>query len=224
LCAHAVAVTLGALDDDFGWSSAATPPSMADVAPDIHQLAEIAAGLPPRRLALLVAEHAVTDRRLETRLLTAAGKLGAPDEAELLAVRKTIDSLAGEAMSARRGLDGIVDAGEHILDEIELLGLRTPTEGTLLLAEHAARTWDGIAIHLYGGWGTREYDPAEIGDALRAVHIRLCEELEPDLDELIDRLIEIIDAAEIESCLDDPEDYLSVLGPDGVAALQDRHR
>jgi hypothetical protein len=224
LCAHAVALTLGAIDQDFGWSSAATPPSAAPAEPDTHNLVEIAASLPPRRLAMLVAEHAATDRRLETRLLTAAGKLGALDESELFAVRKTIDSLAAEAMTGRWGLNDLVNAGQWILDEVELLALRPPTEDALLVVEHAARVWDDLSVHLYGGWGTREYEPAEIGDALRAVHVDLCEELEPDPDELVGRLTEIVEAAEVESCLDEPEDYLAVLGPGGVAALRERRR
>ena len=52
----------------------------------------------------------------------------------------------------------------------------------------------------------------------------MCEELRPDRDELIDRLRDAAEAAlPIESCLDEPEDYLAVLGPDGIATLRDGH-
>ncbi|MEU8085190.1 hypothetical protein AB0B57_16400 [Micromonospora sp. NPDC049101] len=73
LCAHAVALTAAALDDGFTWSSAATPPSALAVDPRVAELAEVASSIPARRLALLVAEWAATDRVLESRLRAQAG-------------------------------------------------------------------------------------------------------------------------------------------------------
>jgi hypothetical protein len=220
LCVHAVAVTLGALADGFAWSSAATPPSGAVVDPKVRRLAEVAATLPARRLAMLVAEHAATDRRLETRLLTYAGQLGPLTDAELAAARKTIDSLAGEATAGQWDLHHVAEAGQWIVDELQVLAERVPSDGALLVIEHAARLWDELAAHLYGAWETYETEPEEIGGALRAVHVRMCEELRPDPEELIDRLNEIIDAAEVSSCLDNPEEYFALLGADGVAAVR----
>ncbi len=78
LCLHALALAIGALDADFVWSSAATPPSQASISPKVAQLAEIAATVPTRHLVMLVAEHAATDSRLETRLLTYADQFGGP--------------------------------------------------------------------------------------------------------------------------------------------------
>ncbi|MBT8227118.1 MAG: hypothetical protein HKP61_05670 [Dactylosporangium sp.] len=78
LCVHVVAVALSAIQADFAWSSAATSPKAAVVDSRVRRLAEIAAELPLRRLAMLVAEHAVGDRRLEAKLLTHTGRIDQP--------------------------------------------------------------------------------------------------------------------------------------------------
>jgi hypothetical protein len=219
LCAHAVALTLAAVRDGFAWSSTATAPSQAALDPAVRRMLDVAATLPPRRLAMLVAEHAAVDRRLETRLLTYAGRLGPPTDAELAAVRGTVDSLAGDATAGQWDLHDVAKAGQWIVDELEVLAQRPPTEGALLVVEHAARVWDGLAGHLFDAWETYEDEPEQIGGAVRAVHVRMCEELVPDPDNLAGRLAEIIQAAEFTSCLDEPEDYLPVLGRERVAAL-----
>ena len=193
LCAHAVTVTLAALRDGFHWSSSATPPSTVEVDPEVRRLAEVAATLPVRRLAMLVAEHAVTDRRLETRLLTYAGQLGAPTDAELADVRKTVDSVAADATTGEWDLYDVAKAGQQIVEELEVLAQRPATEATLLLVEYAARRWDALLGPLHEAADDDDFE--EIGAALRAVHVRLCVELRPDPDTLIDRLLEIIEAA-----------------------------
>ncbi len=222
LCLHAVALTIGALDADFVWSSSATPPSQASISPKVRQLAEIAATVPARRLVMLVAEHAANDRRLETRLLTYAGRLGAATERELANVRATIDSLAGDAVRGEYDLHDVARAGQLIVDELEILAQRPATVEALALVEHAAEVWDELAAILSQAYETYETESEEIGGALRAVHVRMCEELEVDPDDLIDRLIGIISGADYTSCLDAPGDYLALLGPDGVAAVNRR--
>ncbi|WP_405090401.1 hypothetical protein OG767_22615 [Micromonospora sp. NBC_01392] len=47
--------------------------------------------------------------------------------------------------------------------------------------------------------------------------------MQPDPDELAGRLAEIVAAAEVDSCLDEPWDYLAVLGRQRVKALLRRH-
>ncbi|MFG1920018.1 hypothetical protein [Micromonospora sp. NPDC048898] len=223
LCAHAVALTATALDDGFTWSSAATPPSALAVDPRVAELAEVAGSIPARRLALLVAEWAATDRVLENRLRARAGQLAPFSAAELADLRRTIDNLAHEATSGSRwDLHDVEKAGRAIVEEIEVLAQRPPTQEALLLVERAARAWDGLAGYLNDAWETYEEEPAEIGGALRAVHVQLCEQVQPDPDELAARLVEIVEAAEVDSCLDEPNDYLAVLGHQRVKAL--RHR
>jgi hypothetical protein len=220
LCVHAVALTLGALRHDFAWSSVATPPSRLNVDPKVRRLTEVAATLPARRLAMLVAEHAATDRRLETRLLAYAGKLGPLTDGELADVRSTIDVLAGDMIAGRADPHDVAKAGQWIVEELETLVQRPASDGALRVVEHAARVWDGLAGYLHDASETDEDEPAEIGGALRAVHVRMCAELQLDPDDLAHRLAGIITDAEFTSCLDEPEDYLALVGPDGVAAVR----
>ncbi|WP_329011958.1 hypothetical protein OG271_01605 [Micromonospora rifamycinica] len=223
LCGYAVALTAAALEDGFSWSSAATPPSAAEVDPRLTELAELARGIPARRLASLVAEWAATDRVLESRLRAHAGQLEPLTTGELDDIRRTIDNLAHQATSGDRwDLHDVEKAGRAIVEEVEVLAQRPPTHETLLLVERAARAWDGLAGYLWDAWETYEDEPAEIGGALRAAHVRLCEQVRPDPDDLAARLTEIIGAAEVDSCLDEPEDYLAVLGRDRVKAMRSR--
>jgi hypothetical protein len=222
LCAHAVAVTLRALDDEFAWSSAAVPPSGAMHDPQIRRLAEIAASLPPRRLALLVAEYAVNDPRLATRLVTCAG-VGAPlDDEEAAELRRRIDSSAGQALVGQWQLADVTDAAEQILMELEILVERPVNDEALLVIEHAAAVYDGLAGHLYDA-GDRYADSADVfGNALRGLHIRMCLDLDVNPEELVDRIAAIVARAPAVSCLDEPDEYLEVLGPDEVEALRER--
>lgn len=221
LCGHAVALTMAAMESGFVWSSAATPPSVVELDPRVAELAELAHTLPARRLALLVAEWAAADRVLETRLLAYTGQLAPLTDAELADVRRTIDNLAHEAISGNHwDLHDVEKAGRAIVEEVRVLTQRPATSEALLLVERAARAWDGLAGYLYDAWETYEEEPAEIGGALRAAHVQLCEQVQPDPDELAVRLAEIIGAAEYDSCLDEPGDYLGVLGRHRVKALR----
>ncbi|MGW0503282.1 hypothetical protein [Micromonospora sp. NPDC003241] len=223
LCAHAVALAEAALENGFAWSSLATPPSATEVDPRVAELAEVASTIPARRLALLLAEWAATDRVLASRLLAYAGLLAPPTDAELADLRRTIDNLAHEATSGNRwDLHDVEKAGRAIVEEVRVLAERPASLETLLVVERAARAWDGLAGYLYDAWETYEEEPAEIGGALRAAHIQLCEQAQPDPDELAARLTEIIKAAEVDSCLDEPWDYLGILGRDRVKALRRR--
>lgn len=223
LCAHAVALTVAAVEDGFDWSSAATPPSAAQVDPRVAELVDLARTVPAGRLAWLVGEWAAGDRVLESRLRGYAGRLAAPSPAELTDVGRTIDSLAGEVTNSHRwDLYDVVKAGRAIVEELRVLAQRPATAPTLLVVERAARVWDGLSGYLYDAWETYEEEPGEIGGAIRAVHLSLCEQLRPDPDELVARLTDIVAAAEIDSCLDEPWEYVGVLGPDRVKTLRRR--
>lgn len=219
LCVHAVAVTLAALRQGFAWSANATPPAESEVDPRVRQLAAIAATLPPRRLAMLVAEHAMVDPRLETRLMMYADGLGPLGDAELADVRETIASLASEALRGEWDLPHVVRTGHWIVEELDLLAQRPVSEAAVLLVEYAARRWDELASHLYAAAGVYESETEEISDALRAIHVRMCRELQADPDELTERLIAVIGEAKAASCLDQPGDYLTLLGPERLASL-----
>ncbi|GGL95444.1 hypothetical protein [Micromonospora yangpuensis] len=217
LCAHAVAVTTVALADNFAFSSAATPPSAVTVDPKVAELADLAGTLPARRLAFLIAEYAATDRVLEARLRAHTGRLAPPTDAELADIARTVERLADESTSGYRwDLHDVAKAGQAIVEEVQTLAARPVTEATLLVVERAARAWDGIAGHLMDAWETYEEEPAEIGGAIRAVHVQLCEQAQPDPDELMERLTGIIRAADTASCLDEPWDYVGVLGRERI--------
>ncbi|WP_422774210.1 hypothetical protein ACN28C_15855 [Plantactinospora sp. WMMC1484] len=214
LCVHAVALTLGALRDGVAWSSVATPPSQVKVDPEVRRLVEIATTLPARRLALLVAEYAVHDRHLAARLMTYAGRLGPLTEEEADDARRTTDNLADEATAGRWELHDVVEAGRAIVDELELLVQRPASDEAIGVVEHAARVWDRLATILHEARHHFHDEAEEISDAVRQIHIRLCLECEPDPEELRERLSDILSATAYTSCLDRPEDYLPLLGPD----------
>lgn len=206
LCAHAVAVTLAALRSGFTWSSGATPPSEA-VEPEVRELVEAADRLSRRRLTMLVATHASTDRRLRTRLLVEAGQLGPLARPEADQLRQTLNAIATEATTGWWQMPDVVTAGEAIISELEIISERSASMSALLLVEHAATLWDGLAAHLFDDWEHYEGVPEEMGARVRAVHLQLCERLQPDPDELAERLNRIIGSAESVSCLDAPHDY-----------------
>ncbi|MFI0795082.1 hypothetical protein ACH4OY_20735 [Micromonospora rubida] len=221
LCAHAVALTVAAVEDDFNWSSAAAL-AAPEVDPRVAELAEVARDVPAGRLALLVAEWAATDRVLENRLLAQAGQLVPLTAAEADEIGRTIDTIAHEATIGEWDLHDIEKAGRAIVEEVRALAERPATQEALPVVERAARAWDRIVPPLLDAWETYEEEPGEIGGALRAVHVNLCEQVQPDPDELAQRLADVIGAAEVGSCLDEPWDYLGVLGRDRVKALRNR--
>ncbi|HEY6797126.1 MAG TPA: hypothetical protein VI248_20840 [Kineosporiaceae bacterium] len=206
LCAHAVAVTLAALRSGFTWSSGAAPPS-GSVDPQVRELVEAADRLSRRRLTMLVATHATTDRRLRTRLLVEAGQLGPLTQPEADQLRRTLGAIAAEATTGRWQMPDVVTAGEAIISELEILSARPASVPALLLVEHAAGLWDGLAAHLFDDWEHYDGVPEEMGERVRRVHLHVCEQLRPDPDELAERLNRIISAAQAVSCLDSPNDY-----------------
>lgn len=210
LCAHAVAVLLQALREGFAWSSAATPPSDAVADARVRELIDVAEGLPRRRLALLLATFAATDRRLQARLLVEAGELGSLTEAEAAGLRTSLGGIAAEATNGRWEMHDLVVAGETIIGELEIVAERPAGMPALLLAEYAAGVWDGLAAHLFDDWEHYEGVPEQMGQRLRQVHLDLCEQLRPDLAELAERVDRIVRAAEATSCLDAPRDYLAL--------------
>jgi len=208
LCAHAVAVTVQALRDGFSWSSSATAPSAA-VDPEVADLVAVAEGLPHRRLALLVATSAATDPRLRARLLSRAGRLGPLTEDEAGELRRRLGAVAAEATTGRWDMHQVVCAGEVLIAELEVVAERPGSVTALDLVEHVAELWDGLAAHLFDDWEHFDGVAEEMGERVRRVHLMLCEQLQPDPDELADRLDRIVSVAEATSCLDAPQDYLA---------------
>jgi hypothetical protein len=172
-------------------------------------LVTVAEGLPHRRLALLVATFAATDRRVRTRLLSQAGQVGPLTEAEAASLRPVLDATARDATTGRWDMPGVVSAGEALISEAEVIAERPASVTALLLIEHIAELWDGLAAHLFDDWEHYDGVPEEMGERVRRVHVQLCEQLQPDPHELTERLEHIISAAEATSCLACPQDYLA---------------
>lgn len=211
LCAHAVAVTLAAIREEFAWSPAAVPPS-GHIDPAVRRFATVARTLPPRQLVTLVAEFAAMDHRMGARLLTLAGVWGPMTAAELTAARERLDSAAKEATAGEWDTHQVVEAGNSMISELEVLAERPASMESLLLVEHAATLWDGLARHLFEDWRRFEGVPEEMGCRIRRVHLRMCEELRLDPTDLAERLTEIAEQSEFTSCLDAPDEYEPLLG------------
>lgn len=227
LCAHAVATALVAVDAGATWPSA--PPGSPDDTPqdpaELRFLA-LAETLDPARLAALVARHAARDRLLATDLEVATGHLGTPTADDLAPLRALIDQAdAIPGGDAEYDLHDLVTAARAALAELGVQALRPPTPALLDAAEETVRCWDRLAAELAADWRTYHQEIHWIGAELADVHLDLCEQLQPEPQELAARLVAVERAAENlaadgATCLRPPAPYRSLLGADGLAAYQ----
>lgn len=184
---------------------------------------QLAASVPAKRLVELAARQAALDRVFAARLRGCAGRLEPPSPAELQTVRNMINEAAAIPDSGYGwGLHHIYRSGLEFVAELEVLAAHPPNNAMLALVEHAATVWNVLAVYLSDDWETYENEPVEIGDAIRAVHLDVCRRLRPDPMELAERLAELTDEAQTESCLDDPHAYAPILGPEAVAEYRRR--
>ena len=192
-----------------------------DADPAEQRFAEIAQGLPSRKLIGLVARQAVADPYFAALLLASAGQLPPPGPAEIDAARRMV-SAAAEVPNGRRrwDLQDIVKAGTAMVAELELLGVRPPTEELLDVVEEAIAVWAALSGYLYDAWETYETEPEEIGSALAELHLRLSKTCCPDPLALAARLAELVRNAEDDTFLDVPERYGDVLGAEGIAEFE----
>ncbi len=218
LCGHAVAVALAALEEEFTFSSISS--RVQDVDPEEQRFAEMAAGLTPRALIGLVARQAVADQHFAASLLACAGQLPPPGPVEIGAVRQMIAAAADVPNGRRWDLYDIVKAGRTMVTELELLAVRPPTDESLVVVEEAIGVWAELSGYLNEAWETYETEPGEVGSALAELHLRLCEEHDPEPLELAARLAKLVGNADMETFLDVPEGYADVLGPHGVTEFE----
>ncbi|WP_151775668.1 hypothetical protein [Streptomyces abyssomicinicus] len=92
----------------------------------------LAAGLTRDRLDVLVARHAIRDRRLATELQVAAGQLKAATRAEL----RPLDELVNKSRLIPEGdygwdLHDIVVAVREIIEELRVMVARGPSQDLL---------------------------------------------------------------------------------------------
>jgi uncharacterized Zn finger protein len=227
LCEHAVAVVMAATDAGITWAPA-DDGTDGPSGPDEHErmLAEAAADLTRTELVKLVVAQANADRLFATKLLQRAGRLTEAGPAELDVARNLIEDMAAVPEDEEWEIDDLIEAGEAVAAELELLALRPASAELLAVVEEAIMAWDSLAEHLVeddwetDGWETDGTEPSEIGERLADIHLELCEELRPDPVPLARRLAELVDAAEVESCLDAPDAYADLLGDEGLDAYE----
>lgn len=217
LCGHSVAATLAALELGLAFSSM-TSRASEGIGEDQRRFAEIAAGLAPDKLIGLVARQAAADRYFAALLLACAGQLPPAGPAELDGVRRVIAATADVPNGRRWELRDLVDAGEQLAAELELLAIRPPSGEMLTVVEEAMQVWAQLCDHLREA---PDCDDAaqQVGPRLAELHFHLAAELQPDPLELAARLARLA-AAGADVSIDD---YADLLGPDELAEF-DRQR
>jgi uncharacterized Zn finger protein len=213
-CKHAVAVALlldpsglEALPDD--------PPStvLASRAADAGLLAEHVEGLDRDRLVDLVLEAADQDWRLRERLLAEA-RAARGQGPDLAMWRRRVDAAFApydelvtyqEAAGWAREVDELIDGLSELCDAGH-------SEAAALLAEYAHRRADEAMGYVddSDGW------LMGISERLAELHLRACDEGEPDPIELADRLVSLELTSELDGLHRAAATYADVLGPDGV--------
>ncbi|WP_346135309.1 hypothetical protein [Lentzea roselyniae] len=217
LCAHGVAVVLAAVEAGVVFES--LPPA-EKASPEKQRFTTAAARLGRRELVELVAEHAVGDRRLATRLMVAAGELGAPSDDEIAVVHRIlVDARRLPDGHARWELRDLLDAGRDMVTELEVLALRPVNDGVLDLADEAASVWSSFLTALREAW---DVDPQPISDGLAAVHVQLYEASRVAPADLAGRLAVLYADLADDPFLDVPEAYRYVLGDEGIDEFWDQ--
>ncbi|MFH9355504.1 hypothetical protein [Kitasatospora sp. NPDC017646] len=224
LCPHTIAATLAAVRAGFTWN--ALPESRPDartVDPAERRFRTLARTLDVAELVALIARHAVRDRMLAVDLEVVTGRLGAPGAEDLEPLRALVD----EARAIPDGryeydLHDIATAGRAVVTELQVLALRPPSVELLDAVEYAAERWDYLAGVLSQDWRTYDKEACEIGSAIAAVHVGLCERLRIDPAELAERLARLATVCETDSCLYPTGQYRHLLGRDGLEAFERR--
>ena len=210
LCAHAVAVALTAFDTDVVFASAATPPGADPAEPERAAYRLAVQRLAPRQLADLLAEHAVRDRLLATRLLNEAGMLDPADQSGLADFRAVLRDASNATNGSRWQISDVETAGHRLAEEVEILCARPPTIAMLDLVEESILVWDELAGYLIDAYYESRTDPEEIGDALVDAHRDLCERLDLEPGEIDDRVTELVRGCDHGTV--DVEAYADLLG------------
>ncbi len=221
-CEHAVAVVLAARDAGITWTSMASLRGAEPAGQERGRLvAEAAASLTRTELVRLVVAQAAEDRLFAAKVLRRAGKLEPPSPTELMRIRGLVrDTDRIPVDDHRWQLHDLVEAGRGMLAELEILAVRPATTELLGVVEDAIAAWDGLAGHLQDAREVYDIEPEEIGEPLAALHLRLCDELQPDPVELGRRLAELVGSAHYTSCVDAPDGYADLLGDEGLDAYE----
>ncbi|MEC3978728.1 hypothetical protein [Amycolatopsis sp. H20-H5] len=129
---------------------------------------------------------------------------------------------AADIPSQRRRWDlhDIVNAGRRMVTELRLLAVQPSTNEFLAVVVEAIAVWAALSGYLNDAWEIFETEPREVGSALADVHLRLCQVHDPMLLELAARLAKLVGDAAGEPYLDVLEEYVDVLGVEGLAEFE----
>lgn len=211
-CKHCVAVAIEVASDE----PAEHPPRRAkgDDGPDLDTYLS---GLESDELVALLLEQVESDWRLRERL---AARALASDGGSLdvRPWRKRIDAVFGD----RRNFVPYAEAGgwaQDIFDAIDALGDLVDAghaAAVVGLVEHAHCRADAAVQYVddSDGW------LADISGRLGALHLRACEQAQPDPVELAGRLVELELASELDTFHRAAATYANILGTDGITAYR----
>ncbi|XVV14288.1 SWIM zinc finger family protein [Actinoplanes sp. CA-131856] len=192
-CAHAVAVALSAFEAGVRFSAAGRPHGAGPIEPEQTDYLRAVQSLGPRQLTALVVEQAVRDRLFATLLLGKAGMLAPVDESALAGFQAVIREAANATTGTSWEIADVEEAGRRLVAEVEILCARPETPAMLDLIEQAIAVWDELAGHLLDAYYARRIDPEEISELLVGAHRDLCERLDLDPEEIIERLERLLD-------------------------------
>lgn len=218
LCAHTVAAALAALKTDVTWTPLPKPRTQPEPAdPEEAEFRRLARSLTRDQLEALLSRQAVRDRLVATDLKVTAGALGPAGRSDLARLRALVDK--ARAIPERRyeyDLHDLVAAAREFLAELQVQALRPPSKDLLAAAEYTVKGWDHLAEIVSQDWRTYANEIEEIGDSFAVIHLDLCEQLDDNPLDLADRLATLAAATGNECCLNPPEPYHHLLGPDGL--------
>jgi hypothetical protein len=174
LCGHAVAVAFAALDKGIAFSSISGRERM-----DTEQrwYAEVAGKLDQAELVGLVAQQAGADRRFAALLLSVAGELTAPAEAELTIARESLAELTALLELDDPDAYELLKAGQQLLGELELLAIRPVTAELAELLGESTDAADALAEGLADVGEVYAMDAAELAETIAELHDRVNEEV-----------------------------------------------
>jgi len=174
LCGHAVAVAFAALDKGIAFSSIS---GRERVDTEQRWYTEVAAKLEPAELVGLVARQAGVDRRFAALLLSVAGELAAPDEAELTLARESLAELTALLELDDPDAYELLKTGQQLLGELELLAIRPATAELAELLGDSTDAADALAEALAEVGELYSADAVEIAESIAALHERINEEV-----------------------------------------------
>jgi uncharacterized Zn finger protein len=212
LCKHGVAVGLVWLSA-LGLGASAKARVQGDTPPKLGDLREPLEAIDQRELVGLVLDHAVTDERLERKLIAAIATRD-HKQPKVKLLRRQIDrAITVHDFVDRREMGDYADGIGDCVAMLDDLSKRGRAADVIELAEHALR---GIETAL-GTVDDSDGRMTPIMEELQRLHLAACRKAKPDGVELARRLVEWELHGEWEIFLGAAKTYAKVLGRAGLS-------